>query len=83
MVLAIKNNDESAAAEVIAIKEQIQHTVDDILKNQAGRISVQTSKHLLLVRLELELVDQLRRIYTLTKRIAKEFIPDELAMKAE
>ena len=83
LVGAIKNNDESAAAEVISSKEQIQHIVDDILKNQASRISVQTSKHLLLVRLELEMVDQLRRIYTLTKRIAKEFIPDELAIKGE
>jgi phosphate:Na+ symporter len=83
LVGAIKNNDESAAAEVISSKEQIQHIVDDILKNQASRISLQTSKHLLLVRLELELVDQLRRIYTLTKRIAKEFIPDELAVKTE
>ena len=83
LVGAIKNNDESAAAEVISSKEQIQHIVDDILKNQASRISVQTSKHLLLVRLELEMVDQLRRIYTLTKRIAKEFIPDELAIKTE
>jgi len=83
LVAAIKNHDESAAAEVISSKEQIQHIVDDILKNQASRISVQTSKHLLLVRLELEMVDQLRRIYTLTKRIAKEFIPDELAIKSE
>ena len=83
LVVSIKNNDELAAADVIALKEQIQHIVDDILKNQASRISVQTSKHLLLVRLELEMVDQLRRIYTLTKRIAKEFIPDELAIKSE
>ena len=83
LVVAIKNNDEAIAAEVIALKEQIQHSVDNILKNQASRISIQTGKHLLLVRLELELVDHLRHIYTLTKRIAKEFIPDELAIKAE
>ena len=83
LVVAIKNNDESLAAEVIALKEQIQHSVDAILKNQAGRIGVETGKHLLLVRLELELVDHLRRIYTLTKRVAKDFIPDELAIKTE
>lgn len=83
LVEAIKNNDESAAAEVIALREQIRHSVDDILKNQARRIGIQTSKHLLLVRLELEILDHLRRIYTLTKRIAGEFIPDELAVKTE
>lgn len=83
LLQAIKNNDEAAAAEVLSIKEQIRHAVDAILKNQAGRIGVQTSKHLLLLRLELELVDQLRRIYTLTKRIAREFIPEELALRTE
>jgi phosphate:Na+ symporter len=83
LIAAIKNDDEAAAAEVIALKEQIQHSVDNILKNQASRINVQTSKHLLLVRLELELLDNLRRIYTLTKRVAKEFIPDELAIKTD
>jgi len=83
LVVAIKNNDESLAAEVIALKEHIQHSVDAILRNQASRIGVETGKHLLLVRLELELVDHLRRIYTLTKRVAKEFIPDELAMKTD
>ena len=83
LVIAIKNNDENAAAEVITLKEQIRHAVDEILKNQASRISVQSSKDLLLVRMELETVDQLRRIYTLSKRIAKEFIPEELAMKTE
>jgi phosphate:Na+ symporter len=81
LVLAVKNDDEQLAAEVILLKEKVQHSVDAILKNQAGRISLQTDKQLLLVRLELELVDHLRRIYTLTKRIAKEFIPDELAVK--
>ena len=83
LVSAIKNDDENAAAEVITIREQIRHLVDEILKNQASRISVQTSKDLLLVRLELELVDKLRRIYTLTKRIAREFNPEELAHKTE
>ena len=83
LVSAIKNDDQNAAAEVITIKEHIRHAVDEILKNQASRISVQTSKDLLLVRLELELVDKLRRIYTLTKRVAKEFIPEELAHKTE
>jgi len=83
LVVAIKDHDESLAAEVIALKEQIQHSVDAILRNQASRIGDQAGKHLLLVRLELELVDHLRRIYTLTKRVAKEFIPDELAIKTE
>ena len=65
------------------MREKIRHSVDEILKSQAGRIGVQSNEQLLLLRLELELVDHLRRIYTLTKRIARDFIPDELAMKTE
>ncbi len=83
LVLAIKNNDQAAAAEVLSLHEHIRHSVDDILKNQASRIGIQTNQQLLLIRLELELIDQLRRIYTLTKRIAKEFIPAELVHKTE
>jgi len=83
LLVAIKHNDENAAAEVITLRESIRHAVDDIQKNQAGRIGVLTNQELLQIRLELEVVDQLRRIYTLTKRIAREFIPDELAARSE
>jgi phosphate:Na+ symporter len=83
LVVAIKNNDQAAAAEILALHEHIRHSVDAILKNQASRIGIQTNRQLLSIRLELELIDQLRRIYTLTKRIAKEFIPAELAHKTE
>ena len=62
---------------------RLRHAVDAILKNQAGRIGVLTNQELLLIRLELEIVDQLRRIYTLTKRVAREFGPGELAVRSE
>jgi phosphate:Na+ symporter len=83
LLVAIKNNDENAAAEVISLRENIRHAVDAILKNQAGRIGVLTNQELLQIRLELEIVDQLRRIYTLTKRVAREFVPGELAVRSE
>ena len=83
LLVAIKNNDENAAAEVISLRENIRHAVDEILKNQAARIGVLTHQELLQIRLELEIVDQLRRIYTLTKRVAREFVPGELAVRSE
>ena len=83
LLVGIKNNDEIAAAEVITLRENIRHAVDGILRNQASRIGVLTNQELLLIRLELEIVDQLRRIYTLTKRVARDFIPDELAVKSD
>lgn len=83
LLQAIKDEDEKLAAEVIAVKELVTHQVDEILKNQSMRMGVATSKHLLLLRLELEFVNQLRRMYTLTKRVAKDFLPTELAAKTE
>ena len=83
LMKAIRENDENLAAEVIAVKDQIRHQVDEILKNQSKRISVSTSKHLLLLRLELEFVNHLRRMYTLIKRVAKDFLPEEIASKAD
>jgi phosphate:Na+ symporter len=83
LLQAIKDEDEKLAAEVISVKELVTHQVDDILKNQSVRMGVATSKHLLLLRLELEFVNQLRRMYTLTKRVAKDFLPAELAAKTE
>ena len=38
--------------------------------------------YLELVRIEMSVVDQMRRIYTLTKRIAKVVLPPVLAQRA-
>ena len=46
-------------------------------------MGITDSKHLLTVRLELEFVNHLRRMYTLAKRIARDFVPEEIAVKAE
>ena len=35
-----------------------------------------------LIRLQMELLDKLRQIYTLAKRVAKDFVPQEIAAKA-
>ena len=35
-----------------------------------------------LIRLQMELLDKLRQIYTLAKRVAKDFVPAEIAGKA-
>jgi phosphate:Na+ symporter len=83
LLKAIKDEDEKLAAEVLAVKDLVRHQVDEILKNQSQRIGLTTSKHLLTVRLELEFVNHLRRMYTLSKRIARDFVPEEIAIKAE
>jgi len=61
---------------------QVRRIADEFLLRQSERIGIQDSGHLGLVRLEMELLDKLRSIYTLAKRIAKDFVPDEVASKA-
>ena len=81
-VQAVRENDEKAAENVILVKDEIRQIADEFLQRQAERIGIQEPGRLNLVRLEMELLDNLRSIYTLAKRIAKEFVPSEVASKA-
>ena len=79
---AIREDDETAAEEVITLKDEIQQIAQEFLMRQSDRIGIMDAGHLDLVRMEMEFLDKLRGIYTLTKRIAKDFVPDEIASKA-
>jgi phosphate:Na+ symporter len=82
VIQAVRKEDETAAEEVITVKDEVRRIADEFLRRQSERIGIQDSGHLNLVRLEMELLDKLRGIYTLAKRIAKDFVPDEVASKA-
>ena len=79
---AVREENETAAEEVIVLKDEVRRIAEEFLLRQSERIGIQDSGHLNLVRLELELLDKFRGIYTLAKRIAKDFVPDEVASKA-
>jgi phosphate:Na+ symporter len=82
LIRAIRENDENAAAEVIALKDEIRHIADAALQRQTERIAVREPQQLALIQLEMEIMEHLRRIYTLAKRVAKEFVPAEVAGNA-
>ena len=82
VIRAVREEDETAAAEVITVKDEIRRIADEFLMRQSERIGIQDAGHLNLVRLEMELLNKLRSIYTLAKRIAKDFVPDEMVSKA-
>jgi phosphate:Na+ symporter len=82
VIRSVRENDEKAAENVIAVKDEIRRIAEEFLVHQSQRMGVKEDRHLALVRLELELLDKLRQMYTLTKRIAKELVPDEVASKA-
>ena len=82
VIRSVRENDQKAAENVIAVKDEIRRIAEEFLAHQSRRIGVKEDRHLALLRLELELLDKLRQMYTLAKRIAKEFVPDEVASKA-
>jgi len=82
VIQAVRNDDETAAEEVITLKEEIQQIAQQFLMRQSERIGIVDAGHLDMVRMEMEFLDKLRSIYTLAKRIAKDFVPDEVASKA-
>ena len=82
VIQAIREDDETAAEEVITLKPEVSQLAAKFLMRQSERFGIKDEGRLNLVRLEMELLDNLRGIYTLAKRIAKDFVPDEVASKA-
>jgi phosphate:Na+ symporter len=82
VIKSICEKDETAAAGVLALKDEIRRLADEALRRQSERIAVPEPRHLKLVQLEMELLENLRRIYTLAKRVARDFVPEKVADNA-
>lgn len=82
-IRSIREEDQLAAQDVISMKAKYAHQVDEVFEHQAGRLGSEVPKLIDTVRFEMELVDALRRIYTLAKRVAKAGLPMELAGAAD
>jgi Na+/phosphate symporter len=82
VIIAVREEDQQAAERVIAAKDDVRDIAERFLQRQSERIGRQQGARLGLVRLEMELLDKLRGVYTLTKRIAKDFVPLEVGIRA-
>ena len=80
-VKAIRDNDQQAAESVLMLKDTIRDQTENLLSRKAERLKAEDPGYLDLVRLEMGFVDQMRRIYTLAKRIAKVPLPAVLAQR--
>jgi len=78
-VQAIRDDDQRAAQDVLTLKDEVHQQVDSALQHQAGRLGAGDERHLEVLRLEMEFVDKLKRIYALSKRIAKAVLPEAVA----
>jgi phosphate:Na+ symporter len=80
-VQAVRDNDQQAAASVLMMKDTLREQSDQLLERKALRLVADDPDYLALVRLEMSFIDQIRRIYTLAKRIAKVTLPPVIAQR--
>ncbi len=80
-VKSVRDNDQQAAESVVMMKNTLRDQAERVLGRKAQRLSAEAPNYIELVRLHMSFVDQMRRIYTLTKRIAKGVLPPVLAQK--
>jgi phosphate:Na+ symporter len=74
-VLAVRDNDQAAAQKVIRMKSDIKQFSDELLTRRSERLGRADSQYLTAARLDMSLIDKMHRIYSLTKRIAREVLP--------
>ena len=80
-IQAVEKNDEQAAQEVLTVKDDIHRLVDQALHHQVGELTAAEPSNLAAFRLEMEVVDKFKRIYALTKRIARGALPDAVEVR--
>lgn len=80
-VQAVRDNDQLAAEEVMTLKTSIREQSERLLTRKADRLTTEDPDYLQLVRLEMSFVNEMRRIYTLAKRIAKVTLPSAIAQR--
>jgi len=79
MVKAVGQSDQRAAQEVLLLKDDIRDFADRLFQRHARRLHIDDPGYLQRVRLMMTFIEQLRHMYTLTKRIAKTQLPLEVA----
>ena len=77
-VQAVRDNDQRAAQEVVALKDEVDRQVKEALAHQAVKLAEQELESF---RLEMGIVEKLKQIHTLSKRMVKGVLPEELASR--
>ncbi len=72
------DEDEVAAQSVVHMKDSINQLALNALKKQSERLQKEGPHNIDVTQFENELIDSMKRIYSLTKRIARLSVPDSL-----
>jgi phosphate:Na+ symporter len=80
-VRAVADTDQNLARDVIAMKGEINGLIAEALRYQAERVAPTTPDLIAAFRMEDEVIDSLKRIYSHAKRLAKLLLPPVVAAK--
>lgn len=77
-VQAIASNDVAAAQDVIARRSDIDQRLNAALQRRVESLAQSEAERLSTLNAEFELTDKLKRVYSLSKRIARLWVPKEV-----
>lgn len=80
-VQAVKKKDELAAESVLMLKDPIRQQSELILNRKAERLANDDAAYVALIRVEMSFVENMRHVYSLSRRIAKAVLPSVLAQR--
>ncbi len=77
-VKAVVDNDQLAAQDVLALRKSVNEAVETAFRRQVKSLAQSDLKRLKTLQIEFEMTDKLKQIYSLSKRIARLFVPREV-----
>ncbi len=77
-VRAIVDNDQRAAQEVIALRSVVNQVVEAAFRRKSESLATSGLERLETLQVEFEVTDKLKQIYSLTKRIARLNLPQQV-----
>ncbi|MBN1957507.1 MAG: Na/Pi cotransporter family protein [Desulfuromonadales bacterium] len=77
-VRAVVDNDQLAAQDVLSLRSAVNDAVDQAFQQQTRSLAQSELTRLQTLQLEFEMTDKLKQIYSLSKRIARLYVPREV-----
>jgi phosphate:Na+ symporter len=77
-IRAVKDGDERAAAAVLTMKADVDHLINQALELQSAALAGVGLEQIEIIRMEMTVLENLKRIHTYLKRIAKLIVPQEI-----
>jgi phosphate:Na+ symporter len=74
-IRAVREDDERAADEVLTIKADIDHLIGKALELQSQALAQVGPEQIELMRVEMTVLENFKRIHTLLKRVARDIVP--------